>query len=317
MRQPVELDLGYINSIRINASSIKRRAATLLTRRTFKNSVERKAQNDAYIRAIQCMDLTDLTGDCTEGRVIRLCAKALQPVESKTLIALGYPGTDLTTAAVCVYDRFVADAKRYLHDRIPVAAVSTGFPAGQISHEVKLAEIEHSIKSGAKEIDVVITREFAQWGQWKPLYDEIVSFRDACGGVHMKTILAVGDIADYEKVAKASAVAIMAGSDFIKTSTGFEKVNATPEYGIIMARQIRRWLEYHPDDVVGFKPAGGIKTAKDAQLWLTLMLEELDERWTRPELFRLGASSLLTDLERQLYYHAFGRYPATRNIPIG
>lgn len=314
MNNILSYDEGLVHSIRINRSEVEDRAKTLVTRRTFK--VE--SQVAAYLRAVQCIDLTTLLGDDTFGRVDRLCAKALRPVEPALLKKLGLDDFHPTVGAVCVYPAMVEEAVKFLNGRLPVASVATGFPAGQIPHPLKLKEIEYSIEAGAKEIDVVISRELVLNGQWRKLYDEIADFRLACGNkAKMKTILGVGDLKTLDNAAKASAVAIMAGSDFIKTSTGMEPVNATLEAGLVMVRQIRRFQELNLGLRVGFKPAGGIRTAKDAQAWLILTLEELGEEWTRPDLFRIGASALLTDLERQLSHLATGRYSAGHHHPIG
>lgn len=317
MNKPVPLDLGLVNTIRINRSDVEQRVGELSKRRTFK--VE--AQAAAYLRAIRCMDLTTLAGDDTPGRVERLCDKALMPVRRETLEKLGVGDLDLKVGAVCVYYNLVSVAVERLRGRVPVAAVSTGFPAGQIPLELKLKEIKQSIEAGAKEIDVVISRGAVLSGEifnrWQDLYNEIRKFRGACGDkAVLKTILGVGDLKTLENVAKAAAVAIMAGSDFIKTSTGMEPTNATLETGLVMVREIRKFYDL-TGVKVGFKPAGGINTAKDAMLWLTLMLEELGEEWTRPNLFRIGASRLLTDLERQLSHLATGRYAAGYRQPIG
>ena len=310
------LDLSLVEKIKINRSSVEARAQTLGARRSFK--VE--SQVAAYLRAIQCLDLTTLQGDDTPGRVERLCAKALNPLSREILEKLGLNDLSLTTGAVCVYHNLIGPAISVLKGRIPVAAVSTGFPAGQTPIELKLKEIQYAIDAGATEIDIVISRSSALAGKWSNLYYEIKLFREVCGEqAKLKTILGVGNLGTLENVAKASAVAIMAGSDFIKTSTGFEPTNATLESGLVMVREIRRFRDLSglQNLRVGFKPAGGIKTAKDAMLWLTLMLEELSEDWTKPELFRLGASSLLTDLERQLWHLATDRYSAGHHHPIG
>lgn len=302
-------DLALINAIRVNVSAVERRAQTLGTRRSFKA----ESQVAAYLRAVSCLDLTTLSGSDTPERVKRLCAKALNPVDLRILGDLGIPDYKPVVGAVCVYDTMVSTAVQALNGRIPVAAVSTGFPAGQTPFYLKLREIESSIQNGATEIDIVITRPLAHQGRWRELYDEIKSFREVCGArAKMKTILGVGDLEELEKVAKSGAVAIMAGADFIKTSTGFESTNATLETGIVMAREIRR-----SGLRVGLKPAGGIRSAKDAMLWLSLMLEELGEDWTKPELFRLGASGLLTDIDRQLSHCATGRYSAVHHHAIG
>lgn len=310
---PLPFNPESVQNLRVNRSAVEARAADLGTRRTFK--VE--AQAAAYIRAIRCMDLTTLAGDDTPGRVRRLCAKALAPVDREVLDALGLGDIPLTAGAVCVHPAQVKTAVDALAGRLPVASVATGFPAGQTFQKVKLTEIDLAIKAGATEIDVVISREKVLTGRWKALYDEVASYRDVCGDrAKLKTILGTGNLETLTNVAAASAVAIMAGSDTIKTSTGFEPENATLPVGLVMVRQIRRFQDEVRGLRVGFKPAGGIRTAKDAMLWLTLMLEELGEEWTRPELFRIGASGLLTDLERQLRHLAFGRYANSQYMPM-
>jgi deoxyribose-phosphate aldolase len=306
------LDLGWVREIRINRSAVERRAATIPTRRSVKGAW----QAGWLLRAITLMDLTTLQGDDTEGRVRRLCAKARQPVRPDLLAGLGMDGTSVQVAAVCVYHRFVRTAVDALAGSgIPVAAVSTGFPAGLSPFETRLAEIRASVADGADEIDIVITREHVLRGNWDALYDEVRAFREACGEAHLKAILATGELATLREVARASAVAMMAGADFIKTSTGKEPVNATLPVGVVMARMIRAYWE-RTGHLVGFKPAGGIRKAKESLDWLTMMKEELGDRWLQPDLFRFGASSLLTDIERQLEHHVTGRYSANHRQPM-
>ena len=312
---PIPFDVCLIQSIRVNRSAVEARAIELGTRRTFK--VE--AQVAAYLSAIRCIDLTTLAGDDTPGRVARLCAKALAPLEEEIITALGLGPSPITVGAVCVYPAQVKTAAQCLNGRIPVASVATGFPAGQTFMNIKLKEIDLAIRAGATEIDVVISREKVFTGKWKALYDEIVAYRRACGTkIRLKTILGVGNLETLTNVAAAAAVAIMAGSDMIKTSTGFEPTNATLPSGLVMVRQIRRFqdLGILGGRRVGFKPAGGIRTAKDSMLWLTLMLEELGSEWTKPSLFRIGASGLLNDIERQLRHLAFGRYSNAQYHPM-
>ena len=312
---PFPFDLDLVESIRVNRSAVEARSVELATRRTFK--VE--AQVAAYITVIRCMDLTTLAGDDTPGRVARLCAKALNPLDHEVLNELGLGSLPLTVGAVCVYPAQVETAAKLLNGRIPVASVATGFPAGQTFLNVKLAEIDMAIKAGATEIDVVISREKVLTGKWKSLYSEIVAFREVCQDrAKLKTILGVGNLETLTNIAAASAVAIMAGSDTIKTSTGFEPTNATIPSGLTMVRQIRRFMDLGvlKGQKVGFKPAGGIRTAKDSMHWLTLMLEELGPEWTKPNLFRIGASGLLTDIERQLRHLTFGRYSAAHHHPM-
>ncbi|HEY3794931.1 MAG TPA: deoxyribose-phosphate aldolase [Bradyrhizobium sp.] len=305
--------MDWVDEIRVNLSAAERRVATLPGRRTVKND----AQAAWLLKAVSCIDLTTLNGDDTAGRVRRLCAKAKAPVRADILEALGFADHTLHTGAVCVYHRFVKTAVEALEDSgIPVAAVSTGFPAGLVPHDLKLKEIEASVKDGAKEIDVVITREHVLTGAWRDLYHEVKDFRAACSNAHLKTILATGDLKTLRNAAKASMVCMMAGADFIKTSTGKEAVNATLPVTLAMLRTIRTYCE-RTEHKVGFKPAGGISTAKDVLSYLLLMKEELGRAWLEPELFRIGASSLLADIERQLEHHVTGRYSAFHRHPAG
>lgn len=307
------LDMEWIKSIRVNRSAVERRADTLGKRRT----VKKEWQAAWLLRAVACMDLTTLAGDDTPGNVVRLCAKARQPVRQDLLERMGVGNLGLHTGAVCVYHNLIASALDALEGRdIPVAAVSTGFPAGQIPMAQKLEEIRASVKAGAQEIDIVISRAHVLRGEWENLYEEVVSFREACGPAHMKTILATGELATLSNVAKASHVCMMAGADFIKTSTGKESVNATLPVSLVMVRAIREYYE-RTGFQVGFKPAGGIRTAKQALDWLILMKEELGNDWLSPRLFRFGASSLLTDIERQLEHFVTGTYSAAYRHPMG
>lgn len=304
-------DLGWLDSIRVNRSAVERRAATLVTRRT----VKREWQAAWLLRAIQCMDLTTLSGDDTPGRVRRLCDKAKAPLRPDLEAAL-QPGRPIRAAAVCVYHAMVPTAAERLHGSgIPVAAVSTGFPAGLSPLDQRIAEIHASVDAGATEIDVVITRAHALTGNWRALYDEVRAFREACGDARIKVILGAGDLATLAQVGKASVVAMMAGADFIKTSTGKEATNATLPVGMVMVRAIRAYEE-NTGYRIGFKPAGGIRTAKQSLDWLILVKEELGTDWLFPNLFRLGASTLLADIERQLDYFVTGRYSAYYREPI-
>jgi len=262
------------------------------------------------------MDLTTLSGDDTDERVRRLCAKARQPIQHEIVEKLGIEELQLHVGAVCVYHLFVETARRALEgSNIPVAAVSTGFPAGLSPLEERIAEIRRSVEAGAREIDVVITRAHVFGAKWQKLYDEIVAFKDACGPAHLKVILGTGDLLTLRNVAKASMVAMMAGADFIKTSTGKEAVNAILPVGVVMTRAIREYAE-ETGMAVGFKPAGGIRTAKQSLEWLALMKEELGNSWLDAHLFRLGASGMLADIERQLEFHVNGRYSAEYRHPI-
>ncbi len=306
------LNLDWVENVRVNTSAVERRAATLVTRRT----VKKDWQIAWLLRAITCMDLTTLSGDDTDERVRRLCAKARQPIQQEIVEKLGVEELQIQVGAVCVYHLFVETARRALEGtKIHVAAVSTGFPAGLNPFEERLAEIRRSVEAGAQEIDIVITRAHVFGAQWHRLYDEIVAFKDACGPAHLKVILGTGDLMTLRNVAKASLVAMMAGADFIKTSTGKETVNATLPVGLVMTRAIREYAE-ETGMAVGFKPAGGIRTAKQSVEWLMLMKEELGNSWLEPHLFRLGASSMLGDIERQLEFHVTGRYSAEYRHPV-
>jgi len=314
VNQGIPLDMGWVLSVRVNKFCVDQRAAELPARRC----VKKEHQIAWMIRAVQCLDLTTLSGDDTPSNVNRLCAKAKNPIHFETMNALGLANYPLTTGAVCVYPSRVDDAVRALAGTsIPVASVATGFPAGQTPLEVRLAEIRLAVASGAKEIDIVINRTLLYEGKWEELYSEVQQMRAACGhDIHLKTILATGELPHYTAVYRASVVCMMAGADFIKTSTGKEPVNATISFGIVMCRAIREYYE-RTGVKIGFKPAGGIRTAKDSCTWLSLMMEELGEEWTHPDLFRIGASTLLQDIERQLYHCATGRYHGKQYIPLG
>ncbi len=305
------LDLDWVMAAQANTSAIERRAKTLPGRR----SVKKAYQAAWLLKAITCIDLTTLAGDDTPGRVRRLCAKARQPVRQDLLDALGMP--PITTGAVCVYHDMVPTAVEALAGSgIPVAAVSTGFPAGLSPFHLRVAEIEESVKAGAEEIDIVISRRHVLTGNWQALYDEMRAFRAACGPAHVKAILATGELGTLRNVARASLICMMAGADFIKTSTGKEPVNATLPVTLVMLRAIRAYQArtgYH----VGYKPAGGISKAKDALVYLAMIKDELGDRWLEPDLFRFGASSLLGDIERQLEHHITGAYSAAHRHAMG
>lgn len=306
------LDLDVVRAIRVNKSAAERRAATIPTRRT----VKKEWQAAWLLKAITLMDLTTLSGDDTPGNVKRLAAKARRPLREDIVTALGVESLGITVGAVCVYHQLVPTAVEALEGSgIPVAAVSTGFPAGLSPFEQRVQEIHESVRAGAREIDIVITRSHVLTGDWAALYDEVKAFRAAAGDAHLKAILATGELATLTNVARASWVAMQAGADFIKTSTGKEGVNATLPVSLVMVRQIREY-EAASGFKVGYKPAGGIRTAKQSLDYLLLMKEELGDRWLQPDLFRFGASSLLTDIERQLEHFVTGRYAAAHRHPM-
>ena len=302
----------WLKEVRVNTSAVERRATNIPARRT----VKKEWQAAWLLKAVTCIDLTTLSGDDTPGRVARLCAKARQPVRHEILAALGADGLGLRVGAVCVYHRMIAPARDALAGSgIPIAAVSAGFPAGLSAPKARLLEIEESVAAGANEVDIVIDRSQALSGDWRAVYDEVRAYREACGPAHLKTIIATGDLATLRNTAKASLVCMMAGADFIKTSTGKEGTNATPAVSLTMLRMIRAYQE-RTEQRVGFKPAGGIGTARTALGYQFMMKEELGRPWLEPELFRIGASSLLTDIERQLEHRAHGRYAARHRQPM-
>jgi deoxyribose-phosphate aldolase len=299
-------------SVQVNLSAVERRAATLPTRR----SVKKEYQAAWLVKAMTCIDLTTLAGDDTPDRVRRLCAKAMRPLSDALLKALGLDDAPPTVGAVCVYPTMVPAAVKALKGSgIPVASVATGFPAGLTPLPQRLAEIKYAVGEGAEEIDIVINRALVFDQEWQALYDEVASMREACGEAHLKAILATGDLKTLRNVYKASMVSMQAGADFIKTSTGKEDVNATLPVSLVMIRALRDYGE-ETGYRVGFKPAGGLKTAKDALNWLFLMKEELGRPWLEPDLFRIGASSMLADIERQLEHFVTGRYSATYRHPM-
>ena len=300
------LKTDWFEDVQVNLSAAERRAATMGTRRT----VKKNYQAAWLVRALQCIDLTTLSGDDTDARVRRLCAKARRPLRDDIVEALGLSDSPPVVGAVCVYPALVRAAVNALQGSgIPVASVATGFPAGLTPLPQRLAEIRYAVDQGADEIDIVIHRALVFAGDWQCLYDEIAAMREACGRAHLKTILATGDLKTLRNVYKASMVAMQAGADFIKTSTGKEDVNATLPVSLTMVRALRDYGE-RTGFAIGFKPAGGLKTTKDAVSWLILMKEELGHRWLEPDLFRIGASSMLADIERQLEHHITGRYAA-------
>lgn len=295
---------AMFENISVNLSAAERRIATLGARRTVK-----KAWQAAWlIRAIECIDLTTLAGDDTDGKVERLCAKARNPLRADLVRALGLEDYKLTTGAVCVYPMMVATAVRALEGSgVPVASVATGFPAGLTPMKDRLAEIAFAVGEGAQEIDIVVSRRHVLTGDWTALYEEVRAMREACGEAHMKAILSTGELKTLTNVYKASMVSMMAGADFVKTSTGMEAVNATLPVSLVMTRAVRDYLDF-TGQICGFKPAGGIRSAKEAIAWMVLMKEELGVDWLKPDLFRFGASSLLGDIERQLEHNVTGRY---------
>jgi deoxyribose-phosphate aldolase len=308
----MDFKLDKISNIAINKSAVERRCSNYGTRR----SIKKDKQAAWLLKAITLMDLTTLSGDDTDARVRRLCSKAKQPISNKLEKILGVESLNLSVAAVCVYHDMLASAKDALKPtEINLAAVSTGFPAGLSPLPLRLQEIEYSVDSGANEIDIVISRRHVLEGNWEDLYKEVKMFREKCGDAHMKTILATGELGNLSNIAKASQVCMMAGADFIKTSTGKEPTNATLPVSLVMVRMIRNF--YNETGIrIGFKAAGGISDTKTALLYMTMIQEELGRRWLEPDLFRFGASSLLGDIERQLDHFSSGYYSASYRHPL-
>ena len=306
-----DLDFKWIDDVQINLSAVERRTVSLTKRRT----VKKEYQAAWLLKSITLLDLTTLNGDDTFGKVDRLCQKALQPMSLNILNSLELEGENILVGAVCVYHNLVSHAKKQLQDKLPIAAVSTGFPAGLSSFETRKKEITNSIKAGADEIDIVINRAYVLQNDWQRLYDEVRTFKEIAKDKKIKTILGVGDLETMRNVAKASLVCMMAGADFIKTSTGKEKINANLNNSLVMLRMIREFYDYSGKKI-GFKPAGGISTAKSVLEFLILVYEELGNTWVDPSLLRVGASSLLIDIERQLYHFTAGRYANKEKIAM-
>ena len=306
-----DLNIDWINDIQVNLSAIERRTLSLTKRRT----VKKDYQVAWLLKSITLLDLTTLSGDDTFGKVEKLCQKALNPISSNILKELKLEKEKITVGAVCVYHHLVSHAKQQLKNKLPIAAVSTGFPAGLSSFETRKKEIINSINDGANEIDIVINRTYVLHNDWQRLYDEVRTFKEISKNIKLKAILGVGDLETLRNVAKASLVCMMAGADFIKTSTGKEKINANLNNSLVMLRMIREFYEYSGKKI-GFKPAGGISSAKGVLEFLILMYEELGDSWIKPNLLRIGASSLLIDIERQLYHYAVGRYANKEKIAM-
>ena len=308
----MDFQLDKISSISINRSAIERRCKNYGVRR----SIKKDKQAAWLLKAITLIDLTTLSGDDTKARVRRLCSKAKKPLNPTLSKALGVDSLNLGVAAVCVYHDMLSAAKKNLsHTEINLAAVSTGFPAGLSPLPLRLQEIEYSVASGANEIDIVISRRHVLEGNWQELYNEVKSFRENCGDAHMKTILATGELGNLSNIARASQICMMAGADFIKTSTGKESTNATLPVSLVMIRMIRDY--YNETGIrIGFKAAGGISDTKTALTYMTMIQEELGRRWLEPDLFRFGASSLLGDIERQLDHFSSGYYSASYRHPL-
>ena len=306
-----KLNLDWINNVQVNLSAVESRTSTLVKRRT----VKKEYQVAWLLKSITLLDLTTLSGDDTFGKIDRLCEKAINPISNSIITKLNLKELNIRVGAVCVYHDLINRAKKQLNGMLPIAAVSTGFPAGLSSLETKKKEIKNSINEGADEIDIVINRSYVLRKDWKNLYEEVRSYKEIAKTKKLKAILGVGDLETLRNVGKASLVCMMAGADFIKTSTGKEKINANLNNSLVMLRMIREFYSYSGKKI-GFKPAGGISSAKGVLEFLILVYEELGEDWINEKLLRIVASSLLIDIERQLYHYTLGRYANKEKIAM-
>lgn len=278
------------------------RAAMLATR-----SIKNDSKAAAIDLAIRMVDLTTLEGADTPGKVKALCAKALQPDPTDPLVP--------PVAAVCVYGDMAGIARTAVGDGIHVAAVATAFPSGRAARAIKLADVHDAVERGADEIDMVIDRGAFLTGRYAEVFDEIQAVKHACGDAHLKVILETGELVTYDNVRRASWLAMLAGADFIKTSTGKISPAATPAVTLVMLEAVRDWHR-ETGFRVGVKPAGGIRTAKDAIRYLVLIQETAGSAWLTPDLFRFGASSLLNDLLLQRQRMTSGHYSGPDYVTI-
>jgi deoxyribose-phosphate aldolase len=290
---PLEPRLPRIGSV--DAVALEERAASLARR-----SIKRDAKLFALELSIRMMDLTTLEGADTPGKIAALCSKAVRPDPSEPTIP--------SVAAVCVYPNLVPHAVARLRGTgVKVASVATAFPSGQAPTDVKVREVEEVVAMGADEVDMVIDRGAFLSGRYAKVYDEIVRVKEAGGGAHLKVILEVGELGTYDNVRRASLLAMAAGADFVKTSTGKVSSAATLPVALVMLEAIR---DVHDETgrMVGMKPAGGIRHAKQAVQYLVQLYETLGPDWLTPDLYRLGASSLLNDVLMQIRKERTGRY---------
>ena len=290
---PLEPRLPRIGSV--DAVALEERAATLA-----KRSIKKDSKLQAYDLAVRMMDLTTLEGADTPGKVAALCSKAMRPDPVDPSVP--------SVAAVCVYPNLVPTAKLRLEGSgVKVASVATYFPSGQAPLEVKVTEVRNVVALGADEVDMVIDRGAFLSGRYAKVYDEIVQVKEACGEAHLKVILETGELGTYDNVRRASLLAMAAGADFIKTSTGKVTPAATLPVTLCMLEAIRDVYD-ETGRIIGMKPAGGIRTAKQAVQYLVVLHETLGLQWLTPDLFRFGASSLLNDVLMQIRKQKTGRY---------
>jgi deoxyribose-phosphate aldolase len=299
--RPAPFPLFYPPPPPVDQVGVEERAASL-----GKRSLKKAAKVAALRLAVRMMDLTTLEGKDTPGKVAQMCRKAVAPLAVDPTIG--------PCAAVCVYPNLVAVAKRALAgSAVRVASVATAFPSGQSPLDVKLADVRRAVELGADEIDMVIDRGAMLAGDYARVFDEVAATKEACGGAHLKVILETGELGSYDVVRRASDIAIAAGADFIKTSTGKVAPAATPGVTLVMLEAIRD--TYHATGRrIGMKPAGGVRTAKQAIHYLVLVKETLGDGWLTPELFRFGASALLNDVLMQLEKERTGVYQAAEDF---
>ena len=297
-----------VASILDSARSVDQVGAKERVSRLFKRSVKKESKLTALKMALSMIDLTTLEGKDSPGKVKQLCYKAAHLHDQ-------FPGLP-AVAAVCVYPTMVAVAKNELEGTgIKTAAVATGFPSGMTSQDVKLDEVRKVVNDGADEVDMVISRGHFLKGDYQYVYDEIAAVKEACGNADLKVILETGELQTLDKVRRASDLAMEAGADFIKTSTGKVKPAATPPVVLVMLEAIRDFY-YRTGRRVGMKPAGGIGTAKQAIQYLVMLRETLGQDWLTPDLYRIGASSLANDILMQIMKQTTGVYQSINYFSI-
>ena len=296
--------IDMIDNVRIDELGVKERISSLATR-----SIKRDSKLEGLMKIVSMCDLTTLEGEDTEGKIAQMSSKAMTPDPSDASVP--------NAAAVCVYPSLVSTAKNIVRDsNVKVASVSSYFPSGQAPLESKIDDTQFAINEGADEIDIVINRKAFFEGDFRKVYDEIVSLKEICGEIHLKTILEVGELETYENIKKASLIALSAGSDFIKTSTGKISSGASRETCLVMARAVREFAD-SGYGVKGIKVAGGIRDSKDAIRYLVIINEELGTEWLTPEYFRFGASSLLDDVLKQIKKLKTNSYQSSYYFPRG
>ena len=296
--------MDIVNNVRVDELGVIERTSSLATR-----SIKREAKLDALKRIITMCDLTTLEGEDTEGKIVQMSSKAMSPDPGDSDVP--------SAAAVCVYPALVSTAKKVVkNSNVNVASVSSYFPSGQAPLESKISDTKFAIAEGADEIDIVINRKAFFEGDYRKVYDEIYSLKEICGNTHLKTILEIGELKTFENIKKASVLALCAGSDFIKTSTGKISNGSSREACLVMCRTVREF-ESFGFGKKGIKVAGGIRDAKDAIRYLVIVNEELGDEWLSSKYFRFGASSLLDDVLKQIKKLKTNAYQSSYYFPRG